>query len=351
MPPLDKIKPKNIIIRMPNWIGDLIMAIPVLTDLRKAYPDAQITAMCRNPLASLLQQESAINEIFSFNKYSAFSRRHEGRDIIQKLRAGKYDLGILLTNTFSSAWWFWQGKVTRRLGYTGHFRKLLLTDPLTPSENRKNQHLVLTYKEILKPLGIPCSTIAPKLYLTEKEISEAKNLLVKMGVNTSTKLIGINPGAAYGSAKCWLPERFREVTLKLLEDPRFTIVYFGDTLTAPLVKQICLDLPERVINLAGLTSLRELAALISLCDVLLTNDSGPMHMASALQTPVVALFGSTNPLTTGPYTKGTVIHKHVSCSPCYKRVCPIDFRCMKQIEGHEVLKEIYRSLEKRETNA
>ena len=152
-------------------------------------------------------------------------------------------------------------------------------------------------------------------------------------------MVGINPGANQGSAKCWLPERFREVAQRLLRNKNISVVFFGDKATASLLKEICQGLPSRVVNLAGLTSIRELASLISICDLLLTNDSGPMHMASALGTPIVALFGSTNEIVTGPYRKGKVIHKHVECSPCYQRTCPIDFRCMKGIEAEEVLRD------------
>ena len=119
-------------------------------------------------------------------------------------------------------------------------------------------------------------------------------------MSPQARLVGINPGAAYGSAKCWLPERFRQVTEKLLKHENIQIVYFGDSVTQPLVKEICQGLPSRVINLAGVTTLRQLASLIKLCDVLLTNDSGPMHIAAAVGTPLVALFGSTNEIATGP---------------------------------------------------
>lgn len=329
---------------MPNWIGDLVMATPVLADLRKAFPEAHITAMCRAPHSELLQYDPNINELFSFHKVSGFGHREKKRDIVQKIRQGKYDLGILLTNSFSSAWWLWQGKVARIVGYTGQLRSLLLTDRVPPPKELKHQHLVISYKMLLEPLNISISESAPRIYLLEQELSEAKSLLARMGVDKNQIIVGINPGAAYGSAKCWLPERFKEVTEKLLENKSITVLYFGDPNTALLIKQICEDLPARVINLAGLTSIRELACLIKLCDVLLTNDSGPMHMAAAVETPLVALFGSTNDVTTGPYKTGTVIHKHASCSPCYKRVCPIDFRCMKRIEVKEVLENILKNL-------
>jgi heptosyltransferase-2 len=337
-------QPEKIIIRMPNWIGDLVMATPVLSDLRKAYPKAHITAMCRTPISDLLREDQDIDELFCFNKTNRFSRRSDKHDIIEKLKHGKYDLGVLLTHSFSSAWWFWLGKVKRRLGYKGNGRGILLTDKIALPKNVHEQHLVETYKMLLNPLGIPTSTSKPRLFLTEKELHDARTLLKQLGITPEHALIGINPGAAYGSAKCWLPERFKEVTKRLLKLERVKIIYFGDQSSMPLVKEICQDLPSPVINLAGLTSLRELACLIKLCKVLLTNDSGPMHIAAAVQTPLVALFGSTNETATGPYQVGTVINKHVSCSPCYHRECPIDFRCMKRIESDEVYQEILRAL-------
>jgi len=325
---------------MPNWVGDVVMATPVLEDVRGAFPNASITAMCRRPLSELLEQDEAIDELFSFEKGShEFSRRDYSRDIIAKIEAGKYDLGILLTHSFSSAWWFWQSKIKRRIGYRGHFRSLLLTDPLTPS--REKIHQVLRYKRLLEPLGIPISGTLPRLYLRENELRESKELLYQRGYQRGAKLIGINPGAAYGSAKCWPPERFRALAMELLLQTDAAIVFFGDANTASLVKEISQGLPERVIDLAGVTSLRELASIIQACTVLVSNDSGPMHIGAALRIPLVALFGSTDDEVTGPYGQpNSVVNKRVACAPCMKRVCPIDFRCMKQIEVNEVVERV-----------
>lgn len=338
------LEPKNIIVRMPNWIGDLVMATPILTDLRQAYPNAKITAMCRSPVCELLKDDPEINELFCFSKSTGFGRRREKRNIIERLRKGNYDLGILLTHSFSSGWWFWQGKVNNRIGYECNGRKFLLTKCLPLPDSIQNQHLVLTYKMLLQPLGIPISNHPPRLFLSEEEIEQARSLLSRQGVPRGATIVGINPGATYGSAKCWLPERFREVTLRLLSDPAVYVVYFGDQATASLVKEICQGLSSRAINLAGITSIRQLASIVKLCDVLLTNDSGPMHIADAIGTPIVALFGSTSEIVTGPYRTGIVVHKHVECSPCYQRTCPIDFRCMKRIEADEVLRSIFHVL-------
>ncbi len=330
----------NILVRMPNWVGDLVMATPILTDLRKAFPEASITAMAKKPICELLEKDQAIDELFCFTRpANGFARRQDLRDIIAKISAGKYDLGILLTNSFSSAWWFWQAGVKRRIGFSAHFRRWLLTDPiLFPKEK---EHQVITYKRLLEPLGISISNTAPRLFLDEQETNIAKELLYQRGYTENQKLIGINPGAAYGSAKCWPPERFKALAMRLLLEKDAFIVFFGDASFSSLVKQISQGLPEKVIDLAGVTSLRELACLIQVCNVLVTNDSGPMHIAASLNVPVVALFGSTDEERTGPYgQKENVINKHVKCSPCLKRVCPIDFPCMKQISVDEVVEKV-----------
>ena len=337
--------PRNIIVRMPNWLGDAVMATPILADLRTAYPNASITAMCQHNIASLLRFDPAINELFAFKKPSGWLHRRQHWKIIKPLRQGEYDLGVLLTNSFSSAWWFWRGEVRNRLGFSSWVRSWLLDKAVPFSEKREEQHLVLTYKELLAPLGIAPSSTLPKLYLKEEERQSAYGVLLRYGyIQGERPLIGINPGAAYGSAKCWPKERFSDLTKRLLAELECHVVYFGDEAGKPLVDEICSEFNEGVINLAGKTTIRELMALLSCCSLLLTNDSGPMHMAAALGVPLLALFGSTSEVKTGPCPKGEVIHKHVSCSPCYKRICPIDFRCMKRIEVDEVFEKLQKLL-------
>lgn len=330
---------------MPNWLGDLVMATPILADLRRQWPQARITAMCQKNVAPLLKEDPNLDEVLCFKRPSRWVHRKQHLEIIETVRRGEYDLGVLLTNSLSSAWWFYRGGVKRRVGFKAYWRSPLLTDAVPFPEDKETQHLVDTYKELLVPLGIPHSETAPELYLTDGERTAARLLLSRHGVERgSHTLIGINPGAAYGSAKCWLPERFRELTERLLEDPNVHVVYFGDQAGAPLVNKICSGLDDRVINLAGRTPLRELIALIAACHVLLTNDSGPMHIAAAVRTPVVALFGSTNAIKTGPYPEGRVLQKDVACAPCYKRTCPIDFRCMKRIGVDEVYDKLQTAL-------
>lgn len=337
-------QPQNILVRMPNWIGDLVMATPVLTDLREAFPKASITAMCPSPLCDLLKQDASIDELFCFTRLSnKFLRRRELRNIIAKIETGKFDTAVLLTNSFSSAWWCWQGKVEKRIGYSAHFRRIFLTDVV--SWPKENLHQVDLYKKLIEPLGVPHSRTCPRLYVIKSEVEESKQLLYQRGYIKGKKLIGINPGAAYGSAKCWPPERFRALALELAKEG--FVVFFGDASTFQLVRDICSGLPETVMNLAGVTSLRELACIIKDCNLLITNDSGPMHIAAAFDTPLIALFGSTDEKATGPYGRpDAVMHKHASCSPCFKRVCPIDFRCMKEISVSEVAEKARQLLQR-----
>jgi len=336
--------PKKIIVRMPNWIGDFVMATPVLTDLRNYFPDSEITAMCVHPLSDLLKEDQDIDELYSFTRLSnGFARRKEKRNIIEKLREGKYDLGILMTNSFSSAWWFWQGKVKMRLGFRAHFRSPLLTYAV-PWPKFK-EHQVLHDKRLLKPLGIEISDTEPRLYLKKEEVEKAMELLYQRGYKKGHKLLGINSGAAYGEAKCWPIDCYREVARRMLEeDDSLYVVFFGDSGSFSTIKNICQGLSPRAMNLAGSTNLRELSCLLSVCNILLTNDSGPMHIASALDTPVIALFGSTDPELTGPYKNGVVINKKVECAPCFKRKCPIDFRCMTRISVEEVVSYVQKAI-------
>lgn len=340
------LSPKNIIIRMPNWLGDLVMATPVIKDVKEHWPHAKVTAMCEAKISQLIAKDPHADEIYSYKKPNGWIHGTHPWEIIDTLRKGQYDLGILLTNSFSSALWFWKGNVKNRLGYGDHYRSLLLNKALPYPKEKETQHLVKTYKMLLSPLGIPLSDTDPYLEVSAEEILEAQQLLHTLNVKAGQKLIGLNPGAAYGSAKCWPPEKFKELSLKLLQNPQNTLLYFGDPKGAPLVQDICQGMPERVINLAGRTTIRQLMALLKLCSILLTNDSGPMHIASALKTPLIALFGSTSDVKTGPYNGGKVIHKHVACSPCYKRTCPIDFRCMTSISVEEVFSEIQKVMDR-----
>ncbi|MBP9841261.1 MAG: lipopolysaccharide heptosyltransferase II [Simkaniaceae bacterium] len=304
----------KILVRMPNWLGDIVMATPVLALIRKKYPEGHLTALLPQSFAPLLQGDPHLNEVTS------------------SLKKGEYDLGFLLTNSFSSAYAMYKAGVKCRVGYSGDWRRLFLTEAVSFSKKRKEQHLVKTYQELLGGDG----TLLPTLYLDEKEKEWAREFLKSMGI--TGRVIGVHVGASYGPAKCWPASKFRSLAKVLSKEN--CLLFFGDAGTHEKITQITEGLPSSVVNLAGKTTIRELMALMKSCHVILSNDSGPMHIADALGIPLIALFGSTDPRVTGPYRSQEVIWKEVSCSPCFKKTCPIDFRCMRSIMVKEVLEKV-----------
>ncbi len=328
---------------MPNWLGDAVMGTPVLEDIKKALPHCSLTVLCHNAIKILLEANPHIDNFIVFASDKKRQAEEKNR-IWNELQQGEFDAGILLTRSFSSAWWFYKGNIKQRIGFKDHLRSLLLTDPLKVPPNEEYEHQVITYKRLLEPLGIGQSSTCPKLYLTTEEQEAARKILSELGIEKNHLLIGMNPGAAFGSAKCWPEERFKELTARLAMHPDVRVLFFGDNVSKPLVDAITKGFGPNVQNVAGKTSLRTFTTMLSLSNCLVTNDSGPMHVAAALSTPLVAIFGSTNEIKTGPYGGGTIIHKHTLCSPCYRRTCPIDFRCMTTISVDEVYSAILKTV-------
>ncbi len=338
---------QNIILRMPNWIGDIVMATPVIAAVKKHFQNAQLTVMCQYPASTLLELDPYIDEIFAFKRSKpVFLRRNAMGSVTENIRDGKYDLGILLTNSFSSAWWFFQGAVKKRIGYTNFPRNFLLTDGLHKPSKNVMVHQVDEYLNLLQLIGIKNQKIAPKLYLSDLEKVEAISKLKRYGIDFSRKIIGVCPGAAYGQAKCWPKEYFIQLLNKFKnQKEKAQFIFFGDMTQAFYIEEICRHFPELTLNLAGKTTIRELMGFVTCLDLFLTNDSGPMHIAEALGGKVLAIFGSTSKERTGPYENGKVLMQQVGCSPCYKRICPIDFRCMKRITPELVFNEIKKMID------
>ena len=334
---MEKLQPCNIFIRMPNWLGDFIMALPVIVDVKKRFPKAKVTVMCLSSFQVLLQNHPYIDTIFSFDKPQNIwdFRRH--KNIIKKIKDGSYDLGILLTNSFSSALWMFLGKVKYRLGYNLHGRRFLLNHSFVREEN---VHQITSYKKLLFPLAVPHSETMPKVFVTQQEIENIISILENYGYAKDKPLVVIHPGAAYGDAKCWLPERFQEVAQYLIEHLSCYVVFVGQAFAKDLIDTIMQKLGRRAINLVGKTNMRELASLLAVSTVLLTNDSGPMHLAAALDTAVVAIFGSTDSKKTGPFAKAKILYKPLECSPCFKRKCPYEKKCMQMITSEEVIEAV-----------
>jgi len=334
-------KSTSFVIRAPNWIGDAVMAEPIFGLLKEEYPESKICCLASPAICEIYQNHPHIDSFLPFLR-SKKEKKKEAKRIRQVLKKSSFDIGLLLTGSFSSALQFYQAKISRRIGFATHWRSLFLTDAV---EDELTDHLVQSYKRLLMPLGISAGNEAPKLYLSEEEKTAAEKTLAECHLDKESFLIGLNPGAAYGMAKCWPKENYAALAQKLLEDKKFHLLFFGDKSSKEFIDSICPQNNPRVHNFAGKTNLRQLAALIHATDLFITNDSGPMHIAQSLDTPIVAIFGSTNPSRTGPFNcHDSVIYKQVSCSPCYLRACPIDFRCMKSISVDDVCSTIYSKL-------
>ncbi|NGX30835.1 MAG: ADP-heptose--LPS heptosyltransferase 2 [Chlamydiae bacterium] len=335
----------NIVIRMPNHIGDCVMATPVLSDLKCRFPDAKLTVMCKQNIVSMFEKDADVDEIFPFSKPKKPNKKEETRKLIQRLKEKKFDLGVLLPNSFSSAYLFWKAGVQSRLGYSRDARRIFLTHPVKMQPLWHSYHFVDQYKLILKGIGIKRSRTKPRLYLDDQDIQRAQEILQENGVEKDHMVVGVNPSAASGTAKIWPKEYFKQVIKNLSELDNVKVIVFGDQYSKSTVDEICAGLNENVINLAAKTSLQESIGIMKLCKVILSNDSGPMHIAAAIGTPVVALFGPTNDLLSGPYTPLCyIIHKYVECSPCHLGTCPIDHRCMHRIKVDEVFDKVTRWL-------
>ena len=364
--------PGRIVIRGVNWLGDAVMTTPALLRLRETFPAAQLTLLTPEKLAGLWKHHAAVDEVISFAL---------GEDVFavgKKLRAVKADLALVLPNSPRSALEVWLAHIPRRIGYARPWRNFLLTRSVAPcaaaikmhkrtlaeiknlvapslaTQSNTPQiptaaHQIYEYLHLTAALGADPTPLPPQLTVAPDELADAKT---KFGLDRfSSPLLGLNPGAEYGPAKRWPVEKFITVAREIQQRTHGAWILFGGANDVPLANQIesaFVDRPGAVINLAGKTELRELMSLLKLCHLLLTNDTGPMHVAAALGTPVVVVFGSTSPALTGPGLPGDTRHQFLSagvaCSPCFLRECPIDFRCMNNLGVENVTEAIMQVL-------
>lgn len=333
----------RILVRLPNWLGDAVMATGIFDQIHALFESPEISVTGPRFICDLFGHDPRIAKVFPYrprglSKYNPFD------PAFASLKSESFDLAILLTQSFSTAYQIWWTRAHHRLGYSNEVRSFFLTHPIEFPLERHKQHLVITYQQLLSAYTRKETPIfKPKLFLSETVQAQAKTFLKESIV--PTKVVGLCPQAAYGPAKQWPWERFRSLAIELLACG-YGVVVFADSSGRELGAKITQGLdPKCCLDMSAKTSMDEFMALMQACDLLVTNDSGPMHLATALDKPLIAIFGSTDEKVTGPYSeKARVIHRHVRCSPCFKRVCPIDFRCMMQIEVSQVLKEVQQML-------
>jgi heptosyltransferase-2 len=324
----------KILVRVPNWIGDSILVFPFLESLNKNFPDAEIWIAAKPWVKDLFISCSIIKGLIPLSPQNDIrSLRNSAR----KIEAYRFDRGIVLPNSFSSALLFYLAKIPHRWGYQRDGRGLLLNKGVNP-QNRENAiHQVHYYLGLLEGLGLKIYTPELKFHLTDQEKKEAQDLLRSLNVEQERTLVVFHPGAAYGPSKRWPAQRYALLAKLFQDKEEARILIIGSRDEAQAAESLSSMLSNKPLNLAGKTSLRLLAGLISHASLFVSNDSGPMHMANALRIPVVAIFGPTDPRLTGPFHKpASVIKKEVPCAPCSYRKCPYDHRCMERIEAEEV---------------
>jgi heptosyltransferase-2 len=324
--------PHRLVIRMPNWLGDAVMALPAAAAVRAAYPSMHIAIAAIPAVAPMFEERTAIapQEVLAVEKHNEAERLHPGR----------YDTAILLPNSIRSAWLARRGNIPHRWGYAAGARRLLLTRAIP--RPRREVHQSEYYSRLVRALDVPVNDTQPVIAPLDETRARAARLLGDL----KSPIVGFAPGAAYGHAKRWPPERVAEVVTRLVRERGASCVMVGAAADRETGRAVESSLPAGVplVNLVGRTDLRLLIGVLAHCDAFVSNDSGAMHLAAAAGVPVTAIFGPTKERVTAPIGKHDVLLHQVFCRPCMLRECPIDHRCMTRITPEEVFRSVERRL-------
>ncbi len=326
---------ENILVRAPNWLGDVIMITPHVRALRGAFPKARISVLVKKPFAGVFENSDAVDEIIPFDS----DRGWKNIFALKKVIKGRgFDLAVIFPRSFRSAFSIFLARVPNRIGYKVEMRGLMLTEALAREKDLLRTHRVNYYANLLAPLGITEVPDRTEIFPSDRDGERVRELLQFRGEGP---LLAMHCGASYGTAKQWPHEKFAGLARKAREEFGATVVLIGGKAEAGAARKIAESADCDCIVTAGKTSVGELAALLRECDLLVTNDTGPMHVADAAGTRIVAIFGPTDPVTTSPYgPNARIVTVEAECSPCLKRVCPTDHRCMKDISVEIVLDEV-----------
>jgi heptosyltransferase-2 len=331
----------RVCVRATNWLGDAVMSLPAIRAIRHVFPHADIALVARPGVADLYARESSIDRAIL---YPAAKSVGDRRRFAAALRRERFDCAILLQNAFDAALIAWLAGIPERIGYRRDGRGLLLTRPIpVPEPGDIPRHERFYYLELLRRAGM-MERFPEDTTIRLEGAAEARQRgaahLASLGVEGAA--VGVSPGAAYGNAKRWLPERFAEAAAKVARglEGAASVVLFGSAAERDLAESVAAGIARSGVsatNLAGRTTLAEFIDLAAACRVFLTNDSGAMHVASALGVPTVAVFGATDDTTTAPAGPvARVVREHAECSPCLLRECPIDHRCMTRVTAERV---------------
>ncbi|HEY6804668.1 MAG TPA: lipopolysaccharide heptosyltransferase II [Pyrinomonadaceae bacterium] len=332
---------ERVVVRGTNWVGDSVMTVPALRALRKVLPNAKITLVLRPGAKGLFVDADFVDEVLVYDRrnfLSAFSQ-------VGEWRKHHFDLAVLFQNAFEAALIPFLAGVPLRLGYATEARQRLLTHPIPVPEWRSTRHEVFYYLYLITALEqflYQTSSICEgdpdtALELSPERKTEATRLLSSFGVSADKSVVVLCPGSINSRAKRWPAESFARLADRLITDGR-QVVIVGSPGELDVTNQVTSKMKLKPVVLTGKTTIDELTATLGLCDLLVTNDTGPAHIAAALGRPTLVIFGPTNPLTTRPFSGQAEILRHPpDCAPCMLRDCPIDHRCMTAITVDEVM--------------
>lgn len=329
----------RIVIRGTSWLGDSVIAIPAVRAVRQLCPSASIDVVAPGSLSGIWENSGAVDHVIPVARPTPLSEKLR---IVGLLRKNRYDLGVILPNSFESALWFFLAGVRRRLGYSTCGRGGLLNWRVPPPGG--GGHQVHRYLDLVRALGPVDSGPAPSITVPDGLRGWARDMLLEKGIAENDRIVGINPGSTYGPAKCWPPDKFAGLIRLLRERTGVSVIVVGGGRERALADTLCRGMGKGVVNMAGETTVMQLAALLERCAVVVSNDTGPLHLACAVGTPVVAVIGPTDPAATGPLGKHLLVRSKVECAPCLKRQCPTDHRCMTGISVEMVYEAVVNLL-------
>ena len=323
----------RVVILAPNWLGDAVMALPAIADVRRALPAAAIGVAARASVMPLFALVPDVDEVLR----------------IEDLRGHTFDTALLLPNSFHSALLAYRAGIPERWGYATDFRRPLLTRAVLST---REGHQVDRYQRLTSALGFPSGSSTPQLTISPAIRAAAAALLAAAGWNGRAPIVALAPGAAYGGAKRWPPEYFGELAGALTKDQVVSVLIGSgaDAATGRDVEAVVRERGAAVVNMIGKTDLESLAGVLSHARTLVTNDSGAMHVAAALGVPITAIFGPTRENETAPVSQQPPAASHrvlvnpVWCRPCMLRECPLDHACMRGVAPTAVLAAARRTL-------
>ena len=339
----------KILVRGTNWIGDAVMTIPALRELRRVFPSAKITLYTRSWARGIFEDADFIDEILTFEKTDS-----KIKDVLAQakfIKRGNYDLAVLFPNSFESALVAKLGVIPKRFGYAKDKRAFLLTDAVPVPAWKNERHEVFYYLNLVAEIekGIVGTETVLKnnphfeLAVSDERKISARKFLSENGIDSTKLIVAFGVGSTNSRAKRWHAESYAKLNDKLQNELNAEVILVGAKDELDVANEVFEKSEKKPTILTGKTDLAEATAILSDVDLLVSNDMGLAHIAAVLGTKTLVIFGPTNPKTTRPWN-AEIIYKQVECAPCMLRDCPIDHRCMTQISANEVFERAKENL-------